>query len=80
MSAKFQSILELTKWKTNSFETLLEENNQVIIGVVAISFMQTGAPFYYSVPDGMEQVVMYYKERYNNTPIYITENGMASFC
>jgi len=37
----------------------------------------TGAPFYYSVPDGMEQVVMYYKERYNNTPIYITENGYA---
>ncbi|KAF8702698.1 hypothetical protein HU200_032521 [Digitaria exilis] len=37
----------------------------------------TGSPFYYVVPEGMEQVVMYYKQRYNNTPTYITENGYA---
>ncbi|CAN6268518.1 unnamed protein product [Urochloa humidicola] len=37
----------------------------------------TGAPHFYSVPYGMEQVVMYYKQRYNNTPTYITENGYA---
>ncbi|KAL6903511.1 hypothetical protein ACP4OV_004324 [Aristida adscensionis] len=37
----------------------------------------TGSPFFYSVPEGMEQVVMYYKQRYNNTPTYITENGYA---
>ena len=38
--------------------------------------MQTGSPMIYTVPYGMEKLVMYYKERYNNTPIYITENGM----
>ncbi|CAL5015965.1 unnamed protein product [Urochloa decumbens] len=43
----------------------------VLIGEV------TGSPFFYSVPQGMEQVVMYYKQRYNNMPIYITENGYA---
>ncbi|KAK3142090.1 hypothetical protein QOZ80_4BG0342090 [Eleusine coracana subsp. coracana] len=37
----------------------------------------TGSPFFLSVPDGMEQVVMYFKQRYNNTPMYITENGYA---
>ncbi|KAK3142091.1 hypothetical protein QOZ80_4BG0342100 [Eleusine coracana subsp. coracana] len=37
----------------------------------------TGAPQFYSVPEGMEQTVLYFKNRYNNTPIYITENGYA---
>lgn len=26
-------------------------------------------------PEGMEKIVNYIKERYNNTPMYITENG-----
>ena len=26
-------------------------------------------------PQGMEKTVTYVKERYNNTPIFITENG-----
>ncbi|XP_048558506.1 probable inactive beta-glucosidase 14 isoform X1 [Triticum urartu] len=38
---------------------------------------ETGAPFFYDVPHGMEKAVMYYKQRYNNTPTYITENGYA---
>ncbi|KAF7017507.1 hypothetical protein CFC21_030944 [Triticum aestivum] len=38
---------------------------------------ETGAPFFYDVPHGMEKAVMYYKQRYNNTPTYITENGCA---
>jgi len=46
--------------------------------MVAISFVQTGSPYLNTVPYGMEKVVMYYKRRYNNTPMYITENGMAS--
>ncbi|TVU15273.1 hypothetical protein EJB05_38784 [Eragrostis curvula] len=37
----------------------------------------TGSEHYYSVPYAMEKVVMYYKQRYNNTPMYITENGYA---
>ncbi|CAM0903818.1 unnamed protein product [Alopecurus aequalis] len=42
-----------------------------------VSLMKTGVPFIYDVPHGMEAVVMYYKQRYNNTATYITENGYA---
>ncbi|XP_058094669.1 beta-glucosidase 18-like isoform X6 [Magnolia sinica] len=37
--------------------------------------MTTGMPTLYVVPWGMEKIVTYIKERYNNTPMYITENG-----
>ncbi|XP_077228318.1 beta-glucosidase 18-like, partial [Tasmannia lanceolata] len=37
----------------------------------------TAMPNFYVVPSGMEKVVMYMMERYNNTPMYITENGYA---
>ncbi|XP_058094673.1 beta-glucosidase 18-like [Magnolia sinica] len=37
----------------------------------------TAMPTFYVVPWGMEKTVMYFKERYNNTPMYITENGYA---
>ncbi|KAM0855166.1 hypothetical protein ACQ4PT_049960 [Festuca glaucescens] len=47
------------------------ERDGVLIG------KETGARFFYDVPRGMEEVVMYYKQRYNNTAIYITENGYA---
>ncbi|XP_020084044.1 probable inactive beta-glucosidase 14 [Ananas comosus] len=38
---------------------------------------QTGMPRAYVVPDGIEKAVTYMKQRYNNTPMYITENGYA---
>ncbi|XP_042511649.1 beta-glucosidase 18-like [Macadamia integrifolia] len=31
----------------------------------------------YVVPRGMEKIILYFKERYNNTPMFITENGYA---
>lgn len=31
------------------------------------------------VPRGMEEIVDYVKERYNNIPMYITENGEFFF-
>lgn len=34
-------------------------------------------PDFYVVPHGMEKVVLYMKGRYNNIPMYITENGNA---
>lgn len=36
-------------------------------------------PNSYVVPSGMEKAVMYVAQRYNNTPMYITENG-KSYC
>ncbi|XP_050208686.1 beta-glucosidase 47 isoform X2 [Mercurialis annua] len=35
----------------------------------------TSLDWLYVYPKGMEQIVMYIKERYNNTPMFITENG-----
>ncbi|KAL5990487.1 hypothetical protein ACLOJK_011389 [Asimina triloba] len=37
----------------------------------------TPMPTFFVVPSGMERIVMYFKERYNNTPVFITENGYA---
>ncbi|KAF2314127.1 hypothetical protein GH714_022465 [Hevea brasiliensis] len=37
----------------------------------------TAMPTFYVVPDSMEKTIMYFKDRYNNTPMYITENGYA---
>ncbi|RWW80716.1 hypothetical protein BHE74_00010936, partial [Ensete ventricosum] len=35
----------------------------------------TALPTYYAVPYGIEKMVLYIMERYNNVPMYITENG-----
>ncbi|XP_020580792.1 beta-glucosidase 18-like [Phalaenopsis equestris] len=38
---------------------------------------KTGVENFYVVPRGMENIILYVKERYNNTPIFITENGFG---
>ncbi|XP_020247658.1 beta-glucosidase 18-like isoform X2 [Asparagus officinalis] len=35
----------------------------------------TGMPTMYVVPYGMEKIIIYVMQRYNNTPMYVTENG-----
>lgn len=37
----------------------------------------TALDSYFDVPEGMEPAVMYVNQRYNSTPIYITENGYS---
>ncbi|KAK1283515.1 Beta-glucosidase 18 [Acorus calamus] len=37
----------------------------------------TAMPTFYVVPRGMEKIVMQIMQRYNNTPMFITENGFA---
>ncbi|WVZ86375.1 hypothetical protein U9M48_033167 [Paspalum notatum var. saurae] len=37
----------------------------------------TGMPMFYVVPDGIEKTVTYIMRRYNNLPMFITENGYA---
>ncbi|EEC77635.1 hypothetical protein OsI_16627 [Oryza sativa Indica Group] len=34
-------------------------------------------PTFYVVPDGIEKMVKYFMRRYNNLPMFITENGYA---
>jgi beta-glucosidase/6-phospho-beta-glucosidase/beta-galactosidase len=37
--------------------------------------VQTAMPTFYVVPEGIEKMVAYIMKRYNNLPIFITENG-----
>uniref|UniRef100_M1DG35 Beta-glucosidase n=1 Tax=Solanum tuberosum TaxID=4113 RepID=M1DG35_SOLTU len=37
-----------------------------------------GMPGLYVVPQGMEDIIDYIKKRYNNMPIFVTENGYGS--
>lgn len=36
-----------------------------------------GNPRFFVVPEGMEKIVNYMKERYNNMPMFVTENGFS---
>lgn len=42
------------------------------------SSKQTALSYFYVVPSALEKAVMYVKDRYNNTPMFITENGGSS--
>lgn len=41
----------------------------------ASNVLQTPFSWFNIYPDGMEKAVTYVKDRYNNTPMFITENG-----
>ncbi|KAK4839098.1 hypothetical protein QYF36_019107 [Acer negundo] len=54
------------------FTQITGERNGVTIGE------PTGSPICFVVPKGMEKLVDYIKGRYNNMPMYVTENGYSS--
>ncbi|KAI8006204.1 Beta-glucosidase 18 [Camellia lanceoleosa] len=53
------------------FSYITGERNGVLIGE------QTGMVGMYVVPRGMEEIIDYVKERYQNKPIFVLENGYA---
>ncbi|XP_042499702.1 beta-glucosidase 18-like [Macadamia integrifolia] len=53
----------------NGFVLITGERDGIPIGP------RTAMQDIYVVPSGMEKMIMYYKERYNNIPMFITENG-----
>ncbi|XP_035839873.1 beta-glucosidase 18 isoform X4 [Helianthus annuus] len=63
-----------------------ETANRAIKGFVEITGERNGVPIgdptsmprFFVVPRGMEEIVNYFKTRYNNTPMFITENGYSS--
>ncbi|KAK1549928.1 hypothetical protein Q3G72_010534 [Acer saccharum] len=54
------------------FTYVTGERNGVPIGEL------TGGPISFVVPKGMEKLIDYIKGRYNNMPMYVTENGYSS--
>ncbi|KAI3755811.1 hypothetical protein L1987_55618 [Smallanthus sonchifolius] len=54
------------------FVEIVGERDGVLIGEL------TGAVGSYVVPRGMEEIVNVIKTRYNNTPMFVTENGYSS--
>ncbi|KAK1280007.1 Beta-glucosidase 47 [Acorus gramineus] len=55
--------------RTEGFACQTGQKNKVPIGEPTVM------EWYYVTPQGMEDMVMYLKERYNNKPIFVTENG-----
>ncbi|KAJ1271855.1 hypothetical protein BS78_06G157900 [Paspalum vaginatum] len=56
---------------TYALAAAIGERNGVPIGP------PTAMPTFYVVPDGIEKTVTYIMKRYNNLPMFITENGYA---
>ncbi|KAG5622870.1 hypothetical protein H5410_008088 [Solanum commersonii] len=57
-------------WSEGSYYVTTEKDG-VYIG------QPTGAPWIFLYPQGMKKIVMYMRDRFNNTPLVITENGVA---
>ncbi|XP_043706386.1 beta-glucosidase 18-like isoform X2 [Telopea speciosissima] len=57
------------QWLWDASIMLTGERNGIPIGV------PTAMPRMHVVPYGLEKILSYLKERYNNTPMFITENG-----
>ncbi|KAH7863679.1 hypothetical protein Vadar_020645 [Vaccinium darrowii] len=58
-------------YSTDSLANLTSERNGKLIG------KPTGDSGFYIYPKGLQDVLVYTKEKYNNPVIYITENGMG---
>lgn len=56
---------------STAFVITTGERNGIPIGT------PTAMPGNYVFPKGMEKIVMYFMQRYNNIPMFITENGYA---
>jgi len=69
MDCMFSSGCPLGQWTQNALAAGTGERDGVPIGP------PTGRSMFYVVPDGIEKMVTYVMKRYNNLPMFITENG-----
>ncbi|PUZ47996.1 hypothetical protein GQ55_7G209800 [Panicum hallii var. hallii] len=69
MDCMFSSGCPLGQWTQHALAAATGERNGVPIGP------PTGRSMFYVVPDGIEKMVTYIMKRYNNLPMFITENG-----
>ncbi|KAL5549716.1 hypothetical protein UlMin_004947 [Ulmus minor] len=58
-------------YTTDSLVNLTTEKDGIPIG------QPTSASWFYIYPKGIEEYILYLKTKYNNPPIYITENGIV---
>ncbi|RCV34504.1 hypothetical protein SETIT_7G164400v2 [Setaria italica] len=65
----FSSGCPLGQGTQHALAAVTGERNGVPIGP------PTGRPMFYVVPDGIEKMVTYIMRRYNNLPMFVTENG-----
>ncbi|CAM0903812.1 unnamed protein product [Alopecurus aequalis] len=62
---------DLKTYEGNALVLATGERDGVLIG------KPTAFIGYYDVPEGMEQIIKYVNQRYENTPVYVTENGYS---
>jgi beta-glucosidase/6-phospho-beta-glucosidase/beta-galactosidase len=48
-----------------------------MLDLIVVPIVQTAMPTFYVVPEGIEKIVTYIMTRYNNLPMFITENGTS---
>ncbi|KAM0855157.1 hypothetical protein ACQ4PT_049956 [Festuca glaucescens] len=57
------------------------EGNALVLATGERDGVRIGKPTaivgFYDVPEGMEQIIKYVNKRYENTPVYVTENGYS---
>ncbi|KAM0885660.1 hypothetical protein ACQ4PT_030182 [Festuca glaucescens] len=57
------------------------EGNALVLATGERDGVRIGKPTaivgFYDVPEGMEQIIEYINKRYENTPVYVTENGYS---
>lgn len=63
----------IKSYEGNALVQAVGERDGVAIG------RPTAFPGYYDVPEGMELIVKYVNQRYENAPVYVTENGFSQF-
>ena len=52
-------------------------NSKMLDLIVVVVFVQTPMLTFYVVPDGIAKIVTYVMKRYNNLPMFVTENGTS---
>uniref|UniRef100_A0A7N2LCL9 Uncharacterized protein n=1 Tax=Quercus lobata TaxID=97700 RepID=A0A7N2LCL9_QUELO len=66
-------------YTTDSHVNLTTEKDGILIGqpVFSLSLSHTAADWLFIYPRGIRELMLYINKKYNNPPIFITENGVA---
>lgn len=65
----------LTCYAITPYFRLIIGPNWYVNNLILFCLSQTGVARFFVVPRGMEKIIDYLKQRYNNLPMFVTENG-----